>query len=153
MKQHQIISCAGFGSTGSSVVTDYLYEFNNIKVPYRDDEVRFLYEFGGISTLESIIVDNPSRQNSDYAILLFKRMIDYYSGDRFNRRYNTFLNGKFEELSNTFLDKVIEVSWRGQRELDFLIDSKIDTYYKKIWPRLKAYFHMDKLHHRKEYVV
>lgn len=143
MKEHKIISCAGFGSTGSSVVTDYLCEFDNIHVPYRDDEVRFLYEFGGISTMESVIVDNPSRQNSDYAILLFKRMVDYYAGDRFNHRYNTFLHGKFKELSENFINKVVEVSWDGQRELDFLIDSKIETYKKKIWPRLKAFVHCD----------
>lgn len=138
MKEHKIISCAGFGSTGSSVVTDYLCEFQNIHVPYKDDEVRFLYEFGGISTLESIIVDNPSRQNSDYAILLFRRMIKYYAGNRFNHRYNTFLQGRFEELSDKFLSDLIEVSWKGQRELDFLIDSKVETFFKKIWPRIKA---------------
>ncbi|MCS2588102.1 hypothetical protein NXX15_12245 [Bacteroides fragilis] len=91
MKEFKIISCASFGSSGSGIVTDYLLEFDNIYNP-GDYEFRFLQDFGGLTTLEDSLLHSHHRLNSDIAIRLFKKIIDYHSGDWTNKRYEKFFS-------------------------------------------------------------
>lgn len=112
MKDYKIISCASYGSSGSSVVTDYLSEFDNIH-NFGDFEFRFLQDFGGVTSLEDTLVNSYHRLNSDIAIQNFINYIEWQSGDIFNKRYERFFHGKFREISYQFLEKLIDVTWGG----------------------------------------
>ena len=133
---YKIISCAGFGSSGSGIVTDYLREFNSIK-NLGDYEFRFLQDYGGVSTLEDTLVHNYHRLNSDIAIQNFVRYIEYQSGDFLNKRYEKFFEGRFKEISYRFLDKIIDVKWAGYWEEYQILESKWSSILKyKLYPRL-----------------
>lgn len=134
--EYKIISCAGFGSSGSGVVTDYLREFSSIK-NFGDYEFRFLQDYGGVSTLEDALVHNCHRLNSDIAIQNFIRYIDYQSGDFLNKRYEKFFNGEFKKISYRFLDKIVGVKWEGYWEEYQILEPKWIVVFKyKLYPRL-----------------
>lgn len=71
-----IIGACGFGSTGSSIVTDYLKEFGNVQVK---DNLEFTYVSGldGLIDLERAVM-NPHNRTSDSmnAIKRFLKMVD-----------------------------------------------------------------------------
>ncbi|WP_274972450.1 hypothetical protein [Bacteroides fluxus] len=133
---HKIISCASFGASGSGVVTDYLSEFDNIYNP-GDYEFRFLQDYGGVTTLEDCLVYNHHRLNSDIAIQLFIKYVDYQCGDVFNKRYNKFFKGQFGDISFQFLNELIEVEWNGYWEEYQVLSSPLTALLKyKIYPRI-----------------
>ncbi len=138
---YKIVSCAGFGSSGSGVVTDYLREFDSIK-NFGDYEFRFLQDYGGVSMLEDTLVHNYHRLNSDIAIQNFIRYIEYQSGDFLNRRYEKFFGGKFKEISYRFLEKLIDVKWNGYWEEYQILEPQWITIFKyKLYPRLLKLLH------------
>ena len=133
---YKIISCAGFGSSGSGVVTDFLREFGCIR-NFGDYEFRFLQDYGGVSTLEDALVHNYHRLNSDIAIQNFVRYIEYQSGDFLSKRYEKFFDGKFREISYRFLDKITDVKWDGYWEEYQILEPKWIAILKyKVYPRL-----------------
>ena len=141
MKEFKIISCASFGSSGSGIVTDYLLEFDNIYNP-GDYEFRFLQDFGGLTTLEDSLLHSHHRLNSDIAIRLFKKIIDYHSGDWTNKRYEKFFHGQFKEISYKFLNELIEVKWDGYWEEYQVLSPRFITLFKyKIYPRILRLLH------------
>lgn len=136
VQNYRIISCASFGSSGSGVVTDYLSEFKGIYNP-GDYEFRFLQDYGGITTLEDCLVHSHHRHNSDIAIKIFKKYIDYQCGDIFNQRYERFFKGRFRDISYRFLDELIEAKWDGYwEEYQVLSPTIISLLKYKIYPRL-----------------
>ena len=133
---YKIISCAGFGSSGSGVVTDFLREFGCIR-NFGDYEFRFLQDYGGVSTLEDALVHNYHRLNSDIAIQNFVRYIEYQSGDFLSKRYEKFFDGKFREISYRFLDKITDVKWDGYWEEYQILEPKWIAILKyNVYPRL-----------------
>lgn len=133
---YNIVSCASFGSSGSGVVTDYLREFSSVK-NFGDYEFRFLQDYGGVSTLEDALVHNYHRLNSDIAIQNFVRFIEYQSGDFLSKRYEKFFDGKFKAISYNFLNKIIDVQWKGYWEEYQILEPKWRVIFKyKIYPRL-----------------
>ncbi len=140
-EKYSVLSCAGFGSSGSGVVTDFLREFGCIR-NFGDYEFRFLQDYGGVSTLEDALVHNYHRLNSDIAIQNFIRYIEYQSGDFLNKRYEKFFEGKFREISHRFLEKLIDVKWNGYWEEYQILESKWMTIFKyKLYPRLLRLLH------------
>ncbi|SHJ80626.1 hypothetical protein SAMN05444401_3924 [Clostridium amylolyticum] len=135
--KHKIITCAGYGATGSSVVTDLLKEFDNC-YSTGDYEFRFIQDYEGISYLESALLENRHRLNSDIAIRRFKKIIDYHSGNFIFPRYERFFNGKFKEISYRYIDKLVDVSWKGYWEHHAIDKNAIVRFFcYKIYPRIK----------------
>lgn len=142
--KYKVLSCASFGSSGSGVVTDYLMEFSNIYNP-GDYEFRFLQDYGGITTLEDCLVHSHHRLNSDIAIQLFMKYVDYQCGDIFNKRYNRFFKDKFGKISKHFLQKIVEVKWDGYWEEYQILSPPYESIFKyKIFPRILRLLHGNK---------
>lgn len=135
--KYSVLSCAGFGSSGSGVVTDYLSEFDNIN-NFGDFEFRFLQDYGGVTTLEDCLVHSYHRQNSDIAIQNFINYINWQSGgDIFNKRYERFFHGQFRRISYDFLNKLIEVKWKGFWGEYLVITPRLLSQLKyKLYPHL-----------------
>lgn len=143
-KKYRILTCASYGSSGSGIVTDYLMEFDNIYNP-GDFEFRFLQDFGGITTLEDCLVHSHHRLNSDVAIRLFKKYVDYQSGDLLAKRYNSVFKGEFKRISYEFLNNLIEGKWKGHWEEDQVLAPKYkDWLYYKIWTRVKRFYDLNR---------
>lgn len=137
MENYKILTCASYGSSGSGIVTDYLMEFDNIHNP-GDFEFRFLQDFGGVSTLEDCLVHSYHRLNSDVAIRLYIKYVNYQAGDFVNKRYNNVFKGEFKRISYEFIDSILDGKWKGHWEEDQVLSSKLkDILYYKVWTRIK----------------
>ncbi len=135
--KYNIVSCASYGSSGSSVVTDYLSEYDNIK-NLGTYEFRFVQDYMGISTLEDALVTSPHRLNSDIAIQNFLKYVDRQCGNILKRRYQEFFNNRWKEISYNYIDCLIDAKWQGYWEEYQIIEPKIQSVLKyQIFPRLK----------------
>ncbi|MDP4088142.1 MAG: sulfotransferase family protein [Bacillota bacterium] len=106
-KYKKIITCAGYGATGSSVVTDLLKEFDNMK-SMGSFEFSFPHEVDGLSDLQHYVVDDFHRLKIDEGIHRFKRMVKNMGG-----WYQPYFNGKFFTLTEAYIQELIDVSWEG----------------------------------------
>jgi hypothetical protein len=137
---HKVITCASYGGTGSSVVTDLFKEFDNC-FSAGDYEFRFLQDYDGVSTLENALLNNYHRMNSDIAIRRFKNIVDYHSGNAVFKRYEKFFKGKFKEISYEYIDSLIDISWRGYWEHHAIETNSLNRFFAyKIYPRIKKVF-------------
>ena len=107
----KIITCTGYGGTGSSAITDLLKEFNNITCP-GDFEFRFLQDPFGVRDLEYALIENNQRLNTDYFIKKFKKQINYLHDTRVNN-YEKYFNNKFLKYSFEYIDNLIDNQWTG----------------------------------------
>lgn len=103
-----IIGACGFGSTGSSVITDYLKEYNNFQVL---DEIEFTWVSGvdGLIDLD-FHLNHPHNRTMDSIIA-----IDRYR-TMCNNKVNKYRNAgispdDFIKLTEQFLDSLITTSW------------------------------------------
>lgn len=132
-----IISCSGYGNTGSSVLTDLLSEFIEC-YSMTDYEFRFLQDYGGITTLEDCLVKSPHRLNSDIALKNFERYINKKTNFLNRNGYEKFFNNKFKKYSKEYLEELVDIEWDGYWEQYQIECSLIREYlYYKIWPRIK----------------
>jgi hypothetical protein len=137
---HKVITCASYGGTGSSVVTDLFKEFSNC-FSAGDYEFRFLQDYDGVSTLENALLNNYHRMNSDIAIRRFKEIVDYHSGNFVFKRYEKFFKGKFKEISYDYISSLIDISWMGYWEQHAIETNSINRFLGyKIYPRIKKAF-------------
>lgn len=104
-----IISTCSFGSTGSSVITDYLKEFDGIHV-MDAAEMTWIFAVDGMLDLEYHL-NNPHSRTADsiYAIERYKRMC--------KKRLPLFEKcgvspQLFEKSAAEFLDAIIMTSWK-----------------------------------------
>lgn len=103
----KIVTCASYGGTGSSVITDLLKEFNNVKST-GDFEVSIAHEYGGISDLEHYLVEDFHRMKNDEAIYAFKKLIKAIEKD-----YNKFFDNEFNKITQQYLNEIIKETWQG----------------------------------------
>lgn len=103
-----IIGACGFGSTGSSAVSDYLKEYGNVQVL---DQIEFTWVSGvdGLIDLD-FHVNHPHNRTMDSI-----KAIDRYRM-MCNSKVNKFNNAgispeKFIKLTNDFLDSIVTTSW------------------------------------------
>lgn len=137
---YTLISCASYGSSGSSVVTDYLSEYNNIK-NLGTYEFRFVQDYMGIASLEDTLVTSPHRMNSDIAIQNFLKYVDRQCGNFLKRRYQEFFNNRWKEISYKYIDNLTDAKWQGYWEEYQIIEPKLQSILKyQIFPRLKRLF-------------
>lgn len=113
----KVITCAGYHGTGSSIIGEILEEFIEIE-NLGEDEYRFLQDPNGVGDLESKLILNNNRLNSERAIYDFKKFIKFLSRNRgiyFWKKniYEKTFNGKFEQITERFLNEIIDIKWQG----------------------------------------
>lgn len=126
----KIITCASYYGTGSSAVTDYVTEFNTVK-SLGDYEFRFLHDMDGIADLEYHLVENHNRHNSGHALKRYKKLVDFYAGNRFVCRYEPYFNGQWKRISYEYIDSLTDFSYHGWWQYD-LLDRGEGFYYRKL---------------------
>jgi hypothetical protein len=107
----KIITTTGYGSTGSSALTDLLSEFETVD-SLGDFEFTFLSTVNGMRDLEYGLFELNSRRNIDIYIKNYIQEIRHKSKD-VSDNYEKWFHGHFESTSMDFLDKIIDIEWRG----------------------------------------
>ena len=131
----RFLTCASFHGTGSSAVTDFFSEFDNI-VSLNDSEYRLAWDPDGISDLEFNIVQNNIRTNMPYAIdrfIAFTKMLGSL------RWYRIFGDG-FQRATKQYLSDITELKahsyWHRNRidkgRLFYAMDRGYSFFRKKL---------------------
>lgn len=104
-----IITCASYGGSGSSAITDLLKEFDNI-YSAGDYEFTIAHELDGISDLQYYLYDNNHRLNCDTAIFRFEKLIK-----RLDKNYSKYIN-EFDKISSLYIKEISTLCWNGYWE-------------------------------------
>ena len=131
----RVVSVSGYFSTGSSAVVDLLHEFEETQV-FDKIEFTLLKDSDGLVDLEYHLNSYRAHMQSFVAIERFKNLM--FSKHLLYPRYNKATGGKIKELTNDFLDKIIQVKWKGYaRETEyFKKDGRAKNFYKKVLRKL-----------------
>ena len=132
-----IIGACGFGETGSSVITDYLKEFDGITV-YDNFEFAYVSGLDGLIDLERAVMHPHCRTvDSIYAIMRFDEMVD--------RNVHDFkLRGlppeRFLQSANNFIDSITMAKWywedrrkKSRRNIMYFIRRLVQLKYIPRW--------------------
>jgi hypothetical protein len=125
----KLITCTGYGGTGSSAGTNILWEFESVK-DIDNDEFTFLHEADGIADLENSLAEGH-RLKTDLAI---KRFIKLSHNLSLLRQYKIRFNGKFKQYAIEFIDSIVKCRWKGWWHRAFEVEpvSKIDDFNIKL---------------------
>lgn len=123
----KLITTTGYGATGSSVVTDLLKEFKNVK-SMGDFEFRFLQDPHGLRDLEYGLFENNNRLNTDYYIKQFIKYIKFLSKSRVYP-YEKYFNNKFKVISDEFIESIIDIKWNGYWHQDIIDEKPIKKFF------------------------
>lgn len=140
-----IIGTCGFGSTGSSAVSDYLKEFQE---NYAMDKAEFTIAFtpDGLVDLEYHLM-NPHGRTSDSicAIERFKYMIIHKRGKYLCSRMH-ITKKELETITISFIDSITQVTWPGFQNYNnsfFKENFGGRIIYYKLLPFLQKKCHLD----------
>ncbi len=127
----RLISCASYYLTGSSTITDFVSEFDNVH-SLTNEEFRFVQDPEGISDLEYNLVENYNRHNSGHALKRYKRLVDFYAGNAFMKRYEGFFHGNWKRCSYEYIDKLTDFKFNGWWQYDLMDRGKFFYFRKRI---------------------
>lgn len=103
----KIITCTGFGGTGSSVISDYLSEYTSVRT-LGNFEFTIAHDVDGISDLQHYIVDDFERNKTTEGIYRFRKLIKKVS-----KQYDSLLDNKFTPIAQQYIDDLISFKWEG----------------------------------------
>lgn len=135
----KIITCTGYYNTGSSAVTDFFDEFDNVK-SLGETEFRFLQDPDGVQSLETNIIDHPHRHNSSHAIKRFIKASKFENGNLFSKRYRRTFGDAYMQLTKEYVENITTLitytHWRydyiERGEIFYMLDALISTITNKI---------------------
>ena len=122
----RFISCASYYGSGSSAITDFVSEFDSV-YSFTDEEFRFVQDPDGISDLEYNLVENFNRHNSGHAIKRYRKLVNFYCGNIFGRKYEKFFHGNWKKYSEEYINNRTDFSYHGWWQYDLL--DKGDFFY------------------------
>lgn len=101
----KIITCASYYNTGSSAITDFFSEFDNIK-SLGETEFRFLQDPDGVQALETNLIDHPHRHNSSHAIKRFIKASKFENGGILSKRYRRTFGDRYMKETMKYVEKI-----------------------------------------------
>lgn len=125
----RFISCASYYGSGSSAITDFVSEFDSV-YSFTDEEFRFVQDPDGVSDLEYNLVENFNRHNSGHAIKRYKKLVDFYCGNMFGKKYEKFFHGNWKKYSEEYIDDLTDFTYHGWWQYD-LMDKGDFFYFRK----------------------
>ena len=125
----RFISCASYYGSGSSAITDFVSEFQNI-YSFTNEEFHFIQDPDGISDLEFNLIENFNRHNSGHALKRYKKLVDFYCGNIFGKKYEAFFYGNWKKYSYEYIDELTDFTYRGWWQND-LMDRGNFYYFRK----------------------
>lgn len=118
-----MIGICGLGYSGSGALTDFLKEFDSVKV-YDEIEFDFVYAPDGVEDLYYHLCENPVRYLSGNTAI--KRFINLKKDfSRNSSAYMKATNGKFAEITDKYLESLIQVRWIGSDAYEKITSGEI----------------------------
>lgn len=123
----EIITCTGYGTTGSSAATNVIEEFENVKTLNSEFECTFLHEADGIRDLENALREGH-RLKTDMSIKRFLRLVNILNKQT---AYKKYFNNNFEKHSINYINSICTAQWNGNwhRSADTIKIPKTDLLY------------------------
>ena len=131
MNTHQYITCTGFGGTGSSVISDLMNEFDNVKSCGADFEMTIAFDYGGISDLQHYLVDDLERNKASEGIFLFMKYMAFI-----RKKYEARFGSDFPKWIKEYIDSLILVEWKGENYMHYFRYSKWQRRFYYRFPKL-----------------
>lgn len=131
----RFITCASYYGSGSSAVTDYISEFDNV-ASFGDEEFRFVHDPDGIGDLEYNLVENFNRHNSGHAIKRYQRLVNYYNGNILSKKLRGIFGESWEKYSKEYIHSLIDFTYHGWWEYDLVDKGSIFLFRKRILNKL-----------------
>lgn len=131
----RVITCASFYGTGSSAVTDFFSEYDDI-CSLGNYEYRFLHEPDGIADLEYNVVENNNRHNTSDAIKRYKK----YTGALIKMGYGGYdiFDGNFQKYTDEFLSDITELKVHTWWNKDRTDRGRLFVLLDRIYSRIKC---------------
>ena len=130
---HKYITCTGFGGTGSSVISDLMQEFDNVKSCGSDFEMSMAFDIGGVSDLQHYLVDDFERHKVSEGLYMFKRYIDCIKPG-----YKHYLGEDFEKIIDAYIKDLVLIEWQGENHMQhFRYDNNKRWFYYYFIPRIQ----------------
>lgn len=127
----RFITCTGYFSTGSSAVTDFVSEFDEV-CSMSDAEFRFLHDPDGVDDLFFHLVENHNRHNAGHALKRYKKLVDFYSGGFLGRQYEKWFCGNWKRISYSYIDSLAEIKFRGWWAYDLYDRGVVYWFFKRL---------------------
>ena len=124
----KLITCASYFGTGSSALTDLMSEYSSIH-PNNEFEFRFIHEPDGVRDLEYHLIENHNREVSGTAVKRFKKVVKFNSGTWFNKKYEQYFNGKYREISEKYIQNLVDFQYKGFWAFDLANRSRFSYYF------------------------
>lgn len=134
-----IIGACGFGSTGSSIITDYLKEFDNIVVK---DDLEFTYVSGvdGLIDLERAVM-TPHTRTAE-SIIAIRRYMEMVNKKKKYFEKRGFSVNHFVDSAQSFVDAITMSRWytydKNELEKKTIKSFVGRIMQKKVIPRLEV---------------
>lgn len=133
-----IIGACGFGATGSSIITDFMREFDDVQV-YDDFEFTFCYRVDGLEDLEYHVMKQFSKSISgDAAVKRFLYAANYIDTPLIHKPCSP---EEYKKIVNKFVDNIVQVKFKGMESIDIISGNVMKNIInlgmkKKILPNL-----------------
>jgi len=112
-----IIGSCGFGGTGSSVITDFIREFDGIQV-FDDFEFSFTYRVDGIEDLEYHLMKQYAKDISgDAAIKRFLYAANYIDTPLIHKPCSP---KEYHSIVNKFVNSIVQTTFKGMESIDII---------------------------------
>ena len=108
----RFITCSSYYGTGSSAITDFVSEFDNV-FDFTNEEFRFIQDPDGISDLEFNLIECFNRHNSGHALKRYKKLVDFYAGNIFGSKYARYFGEKWKEYSYEYINGLTDFTFPG----------------------------------------
>lgn len=131
---HKYITCAGFGGTGSSFVSDLMAEFKNVK-GCGDYEWTIAYDIDGVSDLQHYIVDDFNTVKVTEGIYRFRRQSGIVA-KWYKKKMETDIQGIFDD----YINDLVDVKWIGSNTLQFYRYNRLGRIFYDLVGRISLFF-------------
>lgn len=112
-----IIGSCGYGATGSSVVTDFVREFDDIQI-FDDFEFSFTYRVDGLQDLEYHLMKQYAKNISgDAAIKRFLYAANYIKTPLIHKPCDS---KEYMRIVNKFIDSIVQTKFKGIETIDIV---------------------------------
>mgnify|MGYP002522951990 CR=1 FL=1 len=111
-----VIGACGYGATGSSIITDFMREFDDTQV-FDDFEFTFCYRVDGIEDLEYHVMKDFSKSISgDAAVKRFLYAANYIKTPLIHKPCDA---KTYMEIVHKYINSIVQVRFEGMESIDF----------------------------------
>jgi len=106
----KLITCTGYGNSGSSAGTDFFKEFSSVQAPFDNFECTFLHETDGVADLAYALENEGHRLKADLAVKRFLNLIRELDK---NYQYAHYFKNTFLPCMTDYVEELVSCTWKG----------------------------------------